>query len=66
MKKVLIIFLILISLYIPVFATDLDILKSQKESLGISDFIEASKEYTKETFEDIRYLIRSFEEHLPL
>ena len=53
MKKVLIIFLILISLYIPVFATDLDILKSQKESLGISDFIEASKEYTKETFDDL-------------
>lgn len=53
MKKVLIIFLVLISLYIPVFATDLDILQTQKESLGISDFIEASKEYTKETFGDL-------------
>lgn len=53
MKKILIIFLVLISLYIPVFATDLDILQTQKESLGISDFIEASKEYTKETFGDL-------------
>ena len=53
MKKVLIMFFIFISLGIPVLATDLDILKSQKESLGITDFIEASKEYTKETFQDL-------------
>lgn len=53
MKKVLIISLILISLYIPVFATDLDILQSQKELLGISDFIETSKKYTQESFGDL-------------
>lgn len=53
MKKVLIIFLVLISLYIPVYAIDLDILKSQKESLGISSFLEMSKKYTQETWGDL-------------
>lgn len=53
MKKVLIIFLVLISLYIPAYAIDLDILKSQKESLGISSFLEMSKKYTQETWGDL-------------
>jgi len=53
MKKILIVFFILISLYIPVFAMDLDILKSQQETLGISDFIKTSKEYTKGSLGDL-------------
>lgn len=53
MKKVLIIFLVLILLYTPVFAADAEILESQEESLGISKFIETSKKYTKDTFEDL-------------
>lgn len=53
MKKVLIIFFILISLCNLVDATDMDILNSQKETLGISDFINTSKEYTKDVLEDL-------------
>ena len=53
MKKILIIFLVFVSLYIPVYGTNVDILKSQKETLGISDFIETSKKYTKESFGDV-------------
>lgn len=54
MKKILIMFFVLILLYTPVFATDAEILESQEESLGISDFIETSKKYTKESFEDLK------------
>lgn len=36
-----------------VLATDDSILESQKESLGISSFIEESEKYTKEVFEDM-------------
>ena len=53
MKKVIIIFFILISLDNLVYGTDESILNSQKELLGISDFINASKEYTKQTLGDI-------------
>lgn len=53
MRKIIIIFCILISLCNVIYATDLSILESQQKSLGISDFIDASKKYTEETFEDI-------------
>ena len=53
MKKIIVIFCILISLGNFIYATDLSILESQQKTLGISDFIDASKQYTQETFEDI-------------
>lgn len=53
MKKIIIIFCILMSLCNLIYATDTNILKSQQESLGISDFIEESNKYTKENFKDI-------------
>ena len=53
MKKVLIIFFALISLCNYVEAMDIDILNSQKEALGISDFINTSKEYTKDVLKDL-------------
>ena len=53
MKKIIFIFCILISLGNAIYGTDLSILESQQKSLGISDFINAAKEYTKDTFEDI-------------
>lgn len=53
MRKIIIIFCILISLCNAIYATDLSILESQQESLGISDFIDASKKYTQDTFKDI-------------
>lgn len=51
MKKMLIIFIILIFIYTPIFATDIEILESQKDSLGISEFIEMSKKYIQNDFE---------------
>ena len=48
MKKILFIFLIYISLCSIVFGTNESILNSQKESLGISDFIDTSKEYVED------------------
>ena len=53
MKKVFIIFFICISLCSVVHGTDISILNSQQESLGISDFIDVSRKYTKESFEDL-------------
>lgn len=53
MKKIIIIFCILMSLCNLIYATDTNILKSQQESLGISDFIEEANKYTKENFKDI-------------
>jgi len=53
MKKIIIIFFILISLGNLAYGTDESILNSQKESLGISDFINTSKEYTNQTLGDI-------------
>ena len=53
MKKVFILFFILISLCNWVEAINIDILNSQKETLGISDFINTSKEYTKDVLKDL-------------
>ena len=53
MKKVIIIFCTLISLCNLKYATDSEILESQQESLGISDFISTSKKYTNETLGNI-------------
>lgn len=53
MKKVIIIFFILISLCNNLFANEESILDSQKELLGISDFLNISKKYTAESFREI-------------
>lgn len=53
MKKVIIIFCTLISLCNLTYATDSEILESQQESLGISDFISTSKKYANETLGNI-------------
>lgn len=53
MKKIITIFCMLMSLCNLIYATDTNILKSQQESLGISDFIDASNKYTQENFSDI-------------
>lgn len=53
MKKIIIIFCALISLCNLIYATDTEILESQQESLGISDFISTSKKYIGESFEDL-------------
>ena len=52
MKKIIILFLFFIITSTSIFATDTEILESQKESLGISDFIQTSKQYMGETFEN--------------
>lgn len=53
MKKVLLVFFILISINNISCATDESILKSQQETLGISDFISTAKKYTDNNFESI-------------
>lgn len=53
MKKVLIWFLFFISMSTQIFATDEEILNSQQEALGISDFINASKQYTEDSLVDL-------------
>lgn len=53
MKKILTIFLICISLCSFAYGVDVDILDSQQESLGISDFIKTSKQYAQTTLGDI-------------
>ena len=53
MKKILIIFFILISICNILYCAEENILKSQQESLEISDFINTSKKYTQENFENI-------------
>lgn len=53
MKKILILFLLFISLPAQRFAVDEEILNSQKSALGISEFISTSKEYIGETFGEI-------------
>lgn len=53
MRKIITIFCILISLCNLIYATDLSILESQQETLGISDFIDASRKYTEDNFEDL-------------
>lgn len=53
MKKAITIFFICISLCSVVHGTDISILNSQKETLGISDFINVSEKYTKESLEGL-------------
>lgn len=53
MKKVITIFFVLISLCNLVYGADIDILKSQQEALGISDFISTSKKYLEDSFENL-------------
>lgn len=53
MKKVIVIFCTIISLCNLVYATDTEILESQQESLGISDFISTSKKYTQESLGEV-------------
>ena len=53
MKKILSIFLICISLCSFAYGVDADILDSQQESLGISDFIKTSKQYAQTTLGDV-------------
>ena len=53
MKKILTIFLICISLCSFAYGVDADILDSQQESLGISDFIKTSKQYAQTTLGDV-------------
>lgn len=53
MKKVILIFFISISLCNLVNATEESILNSQQKSLKISDFINTSKKYVQESFEDV-------------
>jgi len=55
MKKSLRAFLIIIILYsfiYPIYASETEVLESQKENLNISDFINKAKDYTKDTFGD--------------
>lgn len=53
MKKILIIFFVLISVNVSILATDVNVLESQQQSLGISDFIITSKKYTKGALDGI-------------
>lgn len=49
MKKVIILFFTFLFLCSPIYGTDTDILTSQQEALGISDFISTSKKYTQDS-----------------
>lgn len=53
MKKILVILFVLISVNVSIFATDVNVLESQQQSLGISDFISTSKKYTNGTLDGI-------------
>ena len=53
MKKILVIFFTLISINVSIFATDMNVLESQQQSLGISDFISTSEKYTNGTLDGI-------------
>ena len=53
MKKTIIIFWLLMSLCNFIYGTDVNVIKSQQESLGISDFIDTSKKYIEGSFKDI-------------
>lgn len=53
MKKIFILFLFFMCIPIKLFAIDAQILESQTNSLGISDFISASKGYIGDGWEDI-------------
>ena len=53
MKKVLFILCFLLILGSTSFATDSELIESQKDSLGISDFVKEGQKYTKEAFPDM-------------
>ena len=58
-KKILLFFLIFISISTKTFSTEIntdqdnEIIRTQKESFGISSFIHEAEKYTKDTFGDI-------------
>lgn len=58
-KKILLFFLIFISITTKTFSADTDattedeIMSTQKESFGISGFIQEAEKYSKDTFDDI-------------
>ena len=53
MKKIVLFIFLIICVSSKVLATDAEILKSQKEALGISDFINTSKKYIEKNFNEI-------------
>ena len=53
MKKIIFIFILIVSICNISFAEDENILQSQSKSLNISEFISTSKEYTKDSLKDI-------------
>lgn len=53
MKKILILFIIFISVSTITIATNQEIMDSQKQALGISDFIEVSNKYISESFNNL-------------
>lgn len=57
LRKVLFIFAIMLATFLryPVYATETEVMESQKESLNISDFIKQAEDYTKDTFQDIDF-----------
>lgn len=61
MKKIVILFFSFLFLCSPIYGTDMDILASQQEALGISDFISTSKKYTQDSLAglDIQGIFKS-------
>lgn len=61
LKKIVICFVILLTISFASFASSEDILKTQKDSLNISSFIKEANQYTKEAFPelDINELLNS-------
>lgn len=61
MKKIVILFFSFLFLCSPIYGTDMDILASQQEALGISDFISTSKKYTQDSLDgvDIQDIFKS-------
>lgn len=61
MKKIIILFFTFLFLCSPIYGTDTDILASQQEALGISDFINTSKKYTQDSLTglDIQDIFKS-------
>lgn len=54
MKKIIIIFLIILYIFTPISnAVDEEIMSSQKEALGITDFIKEANNYTQKSFENV-------------
>ncbi len=55
MKKIILIFFILIINCNFSIASNEDVINSQKDALGINDFLKSAKEYTSDEFDDIDY-----------